>query len=258
MFSYPSIETIYTRNTETGRLNFGEHRNQINLNVREWIVTEKIDGMNIRVIVSKDAILVKGRTDKAVLKQDLIGMVLDLFNSRSALAPLQETLREADAKTLAESPNGIYIPKTYTFYGEGYGAGIQTGGCYSMQKLFRCFDILPPNNRWLPESERKELCEKMFLPQVPEIGIISEYAGVEPIATRIPRTRQELYAILPASIVAQQDSDNMNVLPEGIVAKPRWGTLYDTYGNRVMWKLTYREWDEDKRMKAAVRRTSIV
>ena len=68
---YASIETVYTRDKATNLLNFGEIRAPETSCVKAWTVSEKIDGTNVRAIVTLDGITVKGRTDKAQLPPGL-------------------------------------------------------------------------------------------------------------------------------------------------------------------------------------------
>jgi hypothetical protein len=219
---YPSIETIFTRSKETHKLNFGEFRNPVNTIINKWTFSEKVDGMNLRVIVTPTSITVKGRTDKAQLPSGLEASVLETFKVGPRMAQLMQEMKPDSA---------------WTFYGEGYGAGIQKGGGkYSQTKRFRGFDIIGPNGRWLADHNARALFAELEVPTVPHLGYFYNH--------QTPFTFDDLLALVPQSQVAIEDSGTFNVMAEGIVAKPADAVLYDEYGERVLWKLTFREYEK--------------
>jgi len=231
MKSYHSIETVFTRNKQTNVLDFGTIRNSVNEFIPEWAVSEKIDGTNIRVIVTLAGVEIRGRTDNANIHPELIKTVEALFDHSTLIAYFTEY-------------RGKELPEAWsvTFYGEGYGAGIQKGGCYSATKKFRCFDLLLGESWWTADTEMRRICADLRIPTAPWLGI----------TTVIPQTRDELLALFPDgdSQVAIFDNGTAGVLPEGVVAKPLV-PLFDTHGDRVMWKLTFREWDKQPRQQKA-------
>ena len=68
---YHSIETVFTRNKRTNKLNFGELRFPEFGCINQWIIQEKIDGMNIRLVITDHGVELKGRTDNAQIPQGL-------------------------------------------------------------------------------------------------------------------------------------------------------------------------------------------
>lgn len=224
MRAYPSIETVFERDATTHKLNFGTVRAPETGCVNGWTVSEKIDGTNIRVIVTLEGIAVKGRTDKADLPPGLEDAV------RAALP------RHAELVAFFTEYRGKELPPEWsvTFYGEGYGAGIQKGGGYSDVKRFRVFDLLLGESWWLDDGDMRAICHKLKIPVAPFIGWVRPNA--------IPSTAADLDTFFTShgSFVALEDSGRPGVKPEGIVAKPIH-VLLDRHGNRVMWKLTYRE-----------------
>lgn len=98
----------------------------------KWIKTEKIDGTNIRIILTKPD--EEGKREihigsrKLILNPDdktskqYMDCLLDVN-----LHKLEEYFKDTDS--------------TVVIYGEGYGAGVQKGGIYSNIKQFRVFDI---------------------------------------------------------------------------------------------------------------------
>jgi len=121
----------------------------------DWIVTEKIDGTNIRIIWDGTSVEIKGRTDNAQFAGKGYG---DLYRLLTA---------EYTPERLADAPPCI-------IYGEGYGNGIQAaGGKYIRDGVsFAAFDVLITDGDkryWATHSYFKELAGKLGIPRVPEI-----------------------------------------------------------------------------------------
>ena len=69
---YHKIETIFERDPETFIVNPALLKNPVISTIKEWEVDEKIDGTNVRIILSEDGkISFGGRTDRAQLPSDL-------------------------------------------------------------------------------------------------------------------------------------------------------------------------------------------
>ena len=219
MKEYPSIETVFVRDKATNRLKFGELRNNVNEAIPLWSVSEKIDGTNIRVIVTLGGVEVRGRTDNAQLHPHLVESVKALFYHKR----LVEYFADYRGKDLP--PEWLV-----TFYGEGYGAGIQKGAGYCADKRFRCFDIMLGENLLVDDEEMRRICTELGIPTVPFLGFIAD----------LPRTKNSLLEIIPHSVVSFEDSGVADYQAEGIVAKPMH-VLFDSRMNRVVWKLTFRE-----------------
>ncbi len=221
MQKYPSIETVFTRDHSTNLLNFGDIRQPEVALINRWSISEKIDGTNIRVTVTLDDMVVKGRTDKAELPKGLEDAVRASFPEHAAL--LDYFAGGKPDGTLSDDWN-------VTFYGEGYGAGIQKAGKeYSATKRFRCFDLLYGGKHWAADYTMREVCADLGIPTAPWLGVL----------TFIPDRREELTRAFPESRVAREERDAF-FEGEGIVAKPE-RVLLDARGDRVMWKLCYRE-----------------
>jgi hypothetical protein len=216
MSPYKSIETVFRRDKQTNILDFGVNRFPEYDCIKEWVVQEKVDGMNIRIIITQNGVEVKGRTDKADLKQDLVDHCKNLVTEN-----VINTLKDYFDITKDEF--------TITLYGEGYGAGIQKGSIYRPDKAFICFDILYGETMWLNPLQVDSLCKDTNIETVPIICQLS----------KVPKTKQELLDIIPSSIVALNHT-NQIVQSEGIVARPL-EVLFNKFGERVMWKLTFRE-----------------
>ena len=148
MNPYPKIQNLYsfdqetkTRTTAFTCAEFGY------LSACMWSFTEKIDGTNIRVIYDEDGRCeIRGRTDKAQLHPELMTAI------QLMMAPVELT--------------------STTLYGEGYGAGIQTGGCYRADKSFILFDVYDhEHDSFLDQEELTVFAEQYSLPLVPTICV---------------------------------------------------------------------------------------
>jgi hypothetical protein len=108
-----------------------------------WQFTEKLDGMNMRVIFDEDnKISIRGRTDKAQLKEDLVDTIKEMFKD-------------------------VVSPGT-TFFGEGIGPKIQKNIYKKEKRTFVLFDIHDDtNDYWLDTKSVKEVAQVFGIPRVP-------------------------------------------------------------------------------------------
>jgi len=113
-----------------------------------WIWTEKVDGTNIRLIWDGHKVTYGGRTDNAQLPAKLVA-VLD------QLVP----------EELFEQQFGA---NPVVLYGEGYGAGIQSGGIYRPDQSFVLFDVRV-GPWWLKRDGIEDVAQGMGLEVVPVI-----------------------------------------------------------------------------------------
>lgn len=126
-----------------------------------WTYTEKIDGTNIRIILSRNLFsgnietTIKGRNENSQMPGDLKGAIAEMVMNRAAVF----------TNLLSHSKDeGI------TLYGEGYGPGIQKNGAgYRQDKGFVLFDIA----RWVrtvdesaqPHMQTPTLESQYYLPR---------------------------------------------------------------------------------------------
>lgn len=176
MQTYPKIPGPFKRHTE------GPDRNKLihglwtsdelsTLAHLEWIWTEKVDGTNIRVHWDGHKVTFGGRTDRAQIPAKLLDVLTVLF---------PEELFE-------QSFNDTEV----TLYGEGFGAGIQSGGVYRPDQGFALFDVLV-GRFWLKRDAVEDVASKMGLEIVPvalrgsiheaiaevKMGVTSHWNGV--------------------------------------------------------------------------------
>lgn len=125
----------------------------------EWVWREKIDGTNVRVSWDclTEKVLLGGRTDRAQMPMPLLERLNVLFY----------------AERFAESYSG----QSMTLYGEGYGAGIQSGGNYSQEQDFILFDV-QIGDYWLRWPDVLDIASHLGLKTVPIVGVGSLYEAI--------------------------------------------------------------------------------
>ena len=150
---YHKIETLYERDPQTFKVNPKILKNPTYGLLKQWEFTEKIDGMNIRIIWENGKLSFAGRTNKANLPEDLVNYLCITIDARKV--------------------NEVFPETNVVIYGEGYGAGIQKGGFYSPTKKFIAFDILVENKWWLNWENLNNVTKKLEIDVVPYIGLMS-------------------------------------------------------------------------------------
>lgn len=228
MKQYPKIETLFKRDEQFNLTN--ELRNPVVETINPWRVTEKVDGMNIRVMLepvmdhdglyTHDVVRFGGRTDKAALPPKLHTKLIETF-----------TLEKMQGLRLDEDPVSI------TLYGEGYGPGIQKGGAYSLEQDFILFDVLIGYRWWLDDDAVTEIADKLGIKRVPILGDMALPAVI--------RLAKEGFV----STLWSHASGTVPPLAEGIVARPI-APLFDSRGNRLIIKLKMK--DFDRKLKKAL------
>jgi len=171
----------------------------------QWQFTEKVDGTNIRVMFDGEKVYYGGKTDNAQMKGDLVQRLRDLFDSKIELFKEIFPLKEGESTKVC-------------FYGEGYGAGIQTGGCYKQTKDFVLFDI-KIGDLWLNRKDVEDIASKFEIDIVPIVG---------------QGTLQEGIYIVRNGLKSQWG----DFIAEGIVARPIV-ELRTRRGERVITKIKY-------------------
>jgi hypothetical protein len=209
---YHKIDTLFERDTETFVVNPAVLRKPVIGTIRKWQVTEKIDGTNIRVMLSKEGnVTFGGRSNNAQVPGDLLLKLFELFP--------RDKVQDVFWK------DGI--PVEAILFGEGYGAGIQKGGAYRPDKGFILFDVLVDGRWWLDWNDVVDVSERLKIPLVPMLGVWTLDQIVEHV--RIP------FASMIGTGVA-----------EGIVARPI-ETLFDKRMERLIVKLKTKDFLGSKR-----------
>lgn len=236
MLEYPKTENLYVRD---------EVRHCIPANPAEralrraefaipqrWLLTEKIDGTNIRVqfciadgsLSRNTFVAFGGRTDAAQLPPFL-------------LKHLQETV------TVEKMVACFDLNTCGILFGEGYGPRIQKGGGnYRPDVSFRLFDVVvfgpsvtqnPFDGRvgWLDWSNVEDIASKLGISTVP---VLSRTAT---LSDAIQAVEENFF-----SRVAAHENNGCAYLAEGVVARTD-PLLFDRRGHRLVWKLKHRDFE---------------
>lgn len=225
MKTYPKIQTLYERDMNTGKVT-----DKIRLpefeNIKHWLVTEKIDGTNIRILYQithpvagpYEELAFAGRTQKAQIPKFLLEKLQELFPLDKMKATFAEGYNEkAD----------LYV----CLYGEGYGPRINKGGVYRAKEdgvSFRLFDVWI-NGWWLKWEDVMTMAHDLGIMYVPAYGIVGLRDAIE-------------IAKQGTSVVANQDKGDEGVYAEGVVARAYPLVLFRN-GNPLCWKLKKRDYN---------------
>lgn len=206
MKEYHKIQSVFMRDPENNNKTFimGEWSMPEfgYLATNDWLLTEKIDGTNIRVIWNPDTmkVMFSGKTDDAQLLSKLVFNLYEMF-------PID----------LFEK----VFPKTpVCLYGEGYGAGIGKGGKYRPDPGFILFDV-KIGDWWLTRANVEDVATKLGIDTVPIIGTGTLWNAID-------KTRDGFNSIFG------------NFIAEGIVARPVID-LFTRKGERIITKVKNRD-----------------
>lgn len=210
---YHKIETLFQRDADFKVTD--ELRNPVYASFKTWHITEKIDGTNIRIILTEDGkVTVGGKTDNAQLQADLVKYLYEVFTPEKMKAAFWLPTEDGDIE-----------PVKAVLYGEGYGAGIQKGGIYNKEKRFRLFDVLVDDKHWLDWKNVEDVAQKLDIKTAPYLGEWTLDEIIKRVKEGIP------------SFVAQEESPNSTlVTAEGIVGRTI-EPLFDRRGRRIILKL---------------------
>ena len=224
LIKYPKIKTLWQRDPETFKVIPGAFTTMEFALINTWVVTEKIDGTNIRVSLDPEGnIDLGGRTDGSQIPTPLVGKFLTTFTE------------DVMYSTFDRKPDGMF--PHVTLFMEGYGEKIQKrGGNYRKGVSFRIFDIWI-DGWWLNQSLVMELAAKLGVETAPLARECIDW---------LPRYYSDLFNLLPISRVAREENDvyPKGFHPEGVVGRTE-PLLFDRRGDRVMWKLKYRDFPND-------------
>ena len=179
----------------------------------KWEATEKVDGTNIRVIITPPAtegapvgVAFRGRTDAAQIPGHLLKRLEELF-------PVDKMTEQFNP---AERP----LKDTIVLYGEGYGEKIQSGGRYVRGGAdFILFDVRV-GDWWLLRDKVESIADALGIKVVPLMGYMT-----------IPEAIEYVRRGFTSQIAADP------TLPaEGLVLKTPMGLL-DRTGHRIVAKV---------------------
>lgn len=191
----------------------------------EWEFTRKVDGTNIRVGYRRQVNLgdrfgplveCAGRTDRAVLPRPLLEYIDKTFTV--------ELFQEA----LPETQNII-------LFGEGYGAGIQSGGKYRPDQSFVLFDVMI-DGMYLERHNVEDIGERLGIEVVPLLGYGTLQDAIDIVSTGLTWDRNGRMTKWGGSRINGLKSHWGDFEEEGIIAKPKV-PMFDRMGNRIIVKI---------------------
>ena len=210
---YHKIETLFERDKATYVVDPSKLKSSVLATIREWDVTEKIDGANIRVMLSEAGeVSFGGRTNAAQIPGDLIQYLIRTFQ--------QDKLKSA--MWIEGTPVGAVL------FGEGYGPGIQKGGgLYRADKSFILFDVLVDGKWWLDGEAVDDVAAKLGIDVVPYLGRM---------------TLDHIVQLVRVPFKSKLGS----AMAEGVVARPI-ETIFDKRMKRIIIKLKTKDFVFGKR-----------
>lgn len=224
------IDNLFRRERE------GENKNRIVIGnftkpefeyISRWVITEKIDGMNIRVHANQNGdYLIGGKTDRANIPGDLVSHI----DSKLLPTRFDGSLCQDDPDHILEvCANLGYEGYNVTLFGEGYGKGIQSGHYYQDYKGFILYDV----------KFTKDDGRSFFVPPA-EVQVIGDSLGIPRVKlfpeTTLVKVIGHVRTFLNGNQYRGGASDEEFYTPEGIVAYPPT-PIYDSFGNRICFKL---------------------
>lgn len=165
----------------------------------EW--TEKVDGTNVRVYWDGQTLRFGGRTDNAEMPIKLVDALNDLFAAASLTAAFPDATPD----------------EPVALYGEGYGAGIQSGRPYRSTPSFILFDVLV-GSWWLTRESVFDVSTKLGLDVVNHLRVCNLAAASDAVQHGLV------------------ESAFPGVRIEGMVGRPLVD-LFDRKGARIMAKI---------------------
>ncbi|MDD2479865.1 MAG: RNA ligase family protein [Victivallaceae bacterium] len=203
MSEYHKIQTIFKRGVDGNQqaLRIGDWTKPEfrMLQSLQWHWTEKIDGMNIRVIYGDGKIRFAGRTNLANLPGQLVNHLNELFMGKESIIG-----------EIFDGRNGV-------IYGEGYGGKIQKGSAtYGPEQRFIAFDVMVDGVYW-SEMAFCGVCGVLGIDSAPLIDICSIDDMIEKCRNGIKSKLGDFEA-------------------EGVVGRPPV-ELLDSRGNRIITKM---------------------
>lgn len=208
---YPKINTIWKRDERTHRVIEHDYSCPEFAALDHWIVTEKVDGTNVRVSYQSNrapAVLFAGRTDNAQIPPPLL-VFLDRTFTRESMSVLEPS-------------------REVVLFGEGYGAKIQNGGRYRKTPGFVLFDVWI-DGWWLEFPNVMDIASKLGIPHVPMLGELTTDEAVDIVTAQ-----------RPTSLIA----DDTTLPIEGIVATSAPMMMFRNGGAPIRWKLKIRDFPD--------------
>lgn len=174
-----------------------------------WHWTEKVDGTNIRVIWDGHKVTFGGRTDSAQIPAKLVAHLTATFT--------EEILEQAFGSAAA------------VLYGEGYGAGIQSGGIYRDDQSFILFDA-KVGQWWLRPDAVQDVAYKLGIDMVGSYGQATlrdqvRQVALEPIRSGLT-TKSAAEGVVGTTVAGLLDRSGQRIIVK-LKTKDLWGMNLD-------------------------------
>ena len=222
MFEYPKIETLYDRGPDFKVVPVRFRWPEFGA-IKLWSITEKIDGMNVRVKLTTDRVWYGGRTDAAQLPTGLVDWLRRNMDHDRVAAAFEPVSNHLIGETIA-----------YLFL-EAYGPKIQAGHKYRDSIACRLFDVCVFNPTdteerhplWLTDATMRDIAAKIGIAPVP---CLNAFATID----------EAIAYVRQSSTVAHIEKNDDSLIHEGIVAKSN-PLLLNRRAERIMWKLKVKD-----------------
>ncbi len=227
---YPKIETLFDRDETTHKVKLGEYRKPEFLIPQTWLVTEKIDGTNVRIELTSTVADPNNESEPSAAVLRFLGRTDD--------AKMPTFLYEYLSRTFpVDKVATAFDPGTHAIlFGEGYGPRINNGGIYRTKEqgvAFRLFDVVVFGKTgrpwWLNWSNVENVAEKLGIRTVPVRGI----------KATLDKT-VEFVKIQTSWVSVQDMGSNVGPSAEGIVARTE-PLLFTRSGERLVFKLKQKD-----------------
>ena len=212
MNEYHKIQTVFKRDPATNHKTLleGEYSEDAfgYLADNLWEFTEKVDGMNIRVMYNglEAPVVFAGKTDKA----DLPGLLVENLGYLFPYGKMVSQFGDEEEVCL---------------YGEGYGGKIQKGSRYQQEQTFVLFDV-KVGSWWMKREVVKQIAASLGIQCVPVI---------------VRGTLHEMVHLARKGIVSSWG----DFPAEGIVARPVV-ELVGRNGRRVITKIKCKDFNTER------------
>ena len=216
---YPKMQTLFKRD-KRGKIIIGDYSKEEFLLFNKWLVTEKVDGTNVRIIYRPGRPLpieIRGRNDRSQMPRQLYDYLTNFFTV--------DRLEKVFDKDKCEE---------VVLFGEGYGAGIQGAGKhYQPFQQFILFDI-NIDGWWIDRRTVEDIADKLSTPIVPIVGLMTTDEVIDFVKGN------------PSSLIA----DDSSFVMEGVVCQTCPLVLFRN-GDPLKWKLKVKDFltDDQKRSK---------
>jgi hypothetical protein len=233
---FPKTYNLLDRDLDTKKCVPGTRSNPAFEQVNRWLVLEKIDGTNVRLILDWGCCgplyEVRGRSDAATLPKNFVDEALSHVGAVHMVTALQTIEPESEPGSLA-----MFV------YGEGYGPGIQKGGgLYAGSKSFRAFDVATCRIIEDEDTGERRLGHRLWRTWA-DVLAVADVLGVKtaPVFGENLTTGgvEEFLPRWTTSVVSVEEGDGTAEC-EGVVARTD-PYLFTFRGDRVAFKLKHKD-----------------